>query len=216
MKRPRIFCVGCSFTSGVPDTNFASWTSSFANLLPEYEVYNLGIPGTSINFHSWLIKSIPRLPGDIIIHQVTTQGRLTSWEKFDVIERSIISNNIKKLSDAVIDKIKTITYATPFEKTSADTKLASLYFNYLSDTAILTQFENDLKSTEGIADYTYYHLNPIPGTDNKIIEYDSFLKTLGNDNFKELEGDNYKHLNKKGCDRLAEWVYTNMKSKGIL
>lgn len=215
-NRPRIFCIGCSFTAGVPLTNYATWTKYLATLVPEYKVYNLGIPGASAGLQAFIIKQISALPGDIIIHQITTQGRYSSYEKFDAIKESVKDENIMSLSVETKEKIKSINYATSFDWTGEHRNFAKTFYKFTSNYTILNDFENALFAIKNIPHYSFFHLESPYGTDNNKMKYDSFLDHIGKDTFEQYVGDEFMHLGEKGSEVLANWVYTNMKSRGIL
>lgn len=214
MKQPRIFCIGCSFTAGVPDTNFASWTYPFSKLVPEYEVYNLAVSGSSTAFHSWLARSIPKMPGDIVINQITNQGRITFWNEFNVMDSCVQKNGVNILKQDILDSIKVVNAATPYDQFNIMQKFSKQYFKHITDIGMITEFENNVSAITNYTDYNFFFLDKQWKSDNTQWEYDSFIESTAPED--DWFGDEFYHLSEKGCDKLAKWVYNNIKSRGII
>lgn len=217
-RRPRIYCFGCSFTQGVKESNFTSYVHSLAKLLPEYDFYNYGAGGTSELFHSYLLRTLPdKQPNDISIFQITSMGRLTWWNDFDLHNaiRYRYENNYELNSTTVCKNVDTINYGiSSGNYDSPNQNFAKQYYNITTDNYHSENFRANIFYASQYFDYAFTHRSNIDIDSH--IEYDSYCDSISDKEWNSYLIDHGDHFNLNGCNAEAEWVYNNLKKKNLI
>lgn len=203
--KPRIYIFGCSFSQGVPESDWISWASEFSKLVPNYDVYNFAVAGTSELFHIHILKQVCKIkkPNDIIIFQLTSMRRLTWWNNFnafDYIQHH--EDNLYKLNNSVRENFDRINSGV-----ANSTKFARLWYKTMTEEYFQEQFSINADYAVRNSDYTFFH--DAWGNKYKI---DSFYEDH-KEKFNDYVIDNGSHFGKEGSTVEANWVFQKIKDK---
>ena len=221
MKR-KIWCIGCSFTAGITKNEYTGWTDALAELLPKFDIYNIAVSGSSIQFHSHMLHKVlaVKSENDIIISQQTTKGRITSYTDFDLYDR-IYQNKDNHYefnpyySEEHIKKITTGNLSKNIVGLEKERKLAHEYYSFFKDdTAFNWDFHMHYSYLKKYSDFLFFHRKPFREDYNNTEA--SFFGEIGDKQAKRLSCDNGGHLTINGCHVQGKWVLSHLIKQGII
>lgn len=223
MKK-KIACFGCSITGGVylGKEPRESWPLQLSYRLPNVEIYNFGLQGTSVLYTINMIERVKdTLNPDLIITQIANPVRLTFYD-FDFQfhpykDLSKMSNNyyaipydikgVYPINGIVGKKEKKEIYSNK-EKLIRYEILENLY-KYLDD---VNHFDVEYKTfalrIKSLSNFCFISKQPIRQI-NGLQEIPCIEKELGTENFLKFVVDKAYHFGETGTKWIAEWVMSH-------
>jgi len=228
----KIAIFGCSWTHGVGTVeNYLNWPELFAQRLPEHDIRNYALAGTSINFHIYLLRWVKQHdPADLYIFQLTRPERFTYWKDKQnwndyLIEERLANyrsfgDNIKVIVEQDENKnvlyhrvgrlvIQLINQSSNLTTTPDMINLAKSYYSHVNDEAF--QNEWDIAS-EYVMQHTDWCYQQTEGEYRKRTHIPCWEDILGEKQCKEYWAQG-SHMGREGLQVTADWVYENVKDK---
>jgi hypothetical protein len=217
----KVVCVGCSFTAGTKPNN-PNWVRSLSKLHPEHEFHNLALAGSSLLYSIWILEEFLKYnKPDLIIFQITNEGRLTYYKDDDIDRRGTFSFMNSEGNYNYIffpyNLVSCVHYGTLGKDRSCghplideQQQIAKLYYTHLSRKKIFEVEHRALVThVKKISDVCFYH-NDREDNDTDII---SIEKSLGTTRFRSFVEDDGDHFGQSGSDWQAEFISNNYMSK---
>lgn len=197
----KILVVGCSFTGGMPENKWFSWTQHLADLT-NYQVINMGLAGASIQTLSYLLtKGKEKFNPNFIIVQKTVPYRINFIDKSFNIDNYIIEKNQKYryLNPEVRSNDKMISISP----SNAHAMISTLKDKVMFANWYYKNFHTDFSDSDYNVHSDWLDYNSNFSFDTK------YFGDLSNSEQTKL--DKAGHLNQQGSTILAERVYNDIK-----
>lgn len=201
---------GCSWSHGIKEDNFESWVIELGRLLPDYQINNYALTGSSIAFSCWMLEKTFNADA-ISIFQCTMPGRFSYWKDF----------NLKKYQINKRDNVICFTNDVPVTRMLAgqfqdnDKKFHKEYYSRLTKELELIEWKSyvnlSLKKSSYVFTHRFHEVN------NQIAEIDNIGNILGETLYKKYINDNDGfHFGTTGQKWQAEFIVEKLKNKKIL
>jgi lysophospholipase L1-like esterase len=212
-RKPRIYCFGCSFTQGVGHGDWVNYTTYLSELLPNYDVYNYGVGGSSELFHAYLMRTLPeKTSEDVTILQLTSIGRFTQWNDINyhtAFEQQ--TEDLWKLDRKIITQnVQCITYGMLDRKNYPDYKFIKMYYERTTRLYEKEKFAANVYYASQFFDYAFFHRI------SKLKQYDSFQDSITDGKWNSFVVDDGCHFNEDGAKEEARWVYEKLKKNKLI
>jgi hypothetical protein len=194
---------GCSFSRGVePIDKAKSWPYYLAKLLPNCNIYNYAVSGSSIEFSIDTFKKESEDRKEITIVQLTTPARIDIWDSIHFRREHMEKNNnyhyFKQEPDGTTIGIESChVYNLPkkHKRWYIDTFMGGVSMH-----EVTTECCKYFAMNEATLCFQHLHkINGVPSIEKHF------------DNFETLIKDRGSHFGKDGNIQVAEWVYQRIK-----
>jgi len=210
-----IVCLGCSFTSGTTHDE-PNWVTSLAKKHPEHTFFNLALAGSSILYSIWILEEFLKTnKPDLIIFQLTHEGRVTYYKDQELDARGVFSfmNTVDNYNYIRFPYhlVSCINYGTLNKDKShkhplitEQLHIAEMYYSYFSKSKMFdVEHRAFVHYAKSMADVCFYHKDAGNNVDGII----TIEKVLGTEKFKEFVIDGPgNHFGQDGCDWQADFI----------
>lgn len=207
MRKINIY--GCSWSHGIVENDFESWVVELGKLLPEYEITNYALQGSSIAFSCWMLEKTFDLNA-INIFQCTMPGRFSYWKEFTFSDYQIQKKrNVKCFTNEV--PVNRILAGTVDKKNK---KFINEYYSKLTKPLELIEWKSYINYAMKQSSYIFTHrLHHI----NEHVDIDNIGNILGKNQYNKFikENDNF-HFGPSGNKWEAEFILDKLLTKGLL
>lgn len=219
----KIAVLGCSWSAGIPrdwsikqstpqqkllipNEDFVSWPRELAKLNKDLEIHNYALPGSSLLFSIGILENIKQ-HFDVIILQVTTADRYTSWAEKSNLDQHLIDvePNYKMFGYDVLKDV--VIYDSHFNEkevvnsyVSKDRENQFINYYYYRTTDEMFNLNHKV-----LVNYAKDHVDII-FAHRKSTLVESVEETLGTEAFENYFMDEGAHFGLEGCQWQAKWV----------
>lgn len=188
-----IVCVGCSYTSGMPD-NYYSWPEKLADLRPNDHIYNLSMGGSSLLFGIYLLEEFQKIQKiDKIIFQITHPHRFTGFRNFKLADSLVDwSSNYTRIDPDVRSKQSVLTITPSTANFKWTVNLEKIKFSH--------QYYRNYSRELGSIEYNIFS-DYISKLADISFSYDQTPKKSREDVI-----DKAGHFSKTGHEIIARWI----------
>jgi hypothetical protein len=211
---------GCSWTHGIQEDNFDSWVTELGKLLPNYQINNYAVQGSSIAFSCWMLEKTFNSSA-ITIFQCTMPARFSYWENFDFEKYQFKKNNNVTCFSNDIPVKRILVGMKSDDKTKGHVNNTSVkkfmkeYYSRLTDPLLLIEWKSYIEFAAKRSSYIFTH-KPHE-INNHVSNLDNIGNILGEKIYVEFiqENDNY-HFGLAGQKWQADFVYKKLLEKKLL
>ena len=218
--RNKIWCIGCSYTGGTHTNDYIGWPLGLSTEVRNYDIYNLGLEGTSIEFHSYILGQIKKhynIKNDIFVICMTNPNRLTTWGFFDLkkfIKKDNTRANYFYLDLGIKHHVQVVTPSSGIDG------FRKLYYEFIETEHLKWNFNIHTEYLTANTNFMFYHnrKNKNEEKAKQLTSYycPSYKDHLDLNTWNEQCIDKGEHLSEEGVILQGKWVYQNLKEKELI